>query len=190
MRGPLEMMLTAATQVQAQLRWRGAAHGFGTRLPGGNLGTGDFGFDGLEEVLSRPEIRRLREILAERADVVVTVSEPEGRLLWGSQTGSLSMFGRAPSSFEGQSVYAYVHPDDVAHVRRSFQRAMEDDTANYAARGRAEDGSWRRVILLTWRTDGPSGPALVTIALPADTPPDDLGYLPSLGRRVRGNDGT
>lgn len=152
------------------------------------MGTDNTRFAGLDEVLARPEVRRLRELLAERPDVVVTVTDGDGRLLWGSRAGSLSMFGRTPSSFEGRDVYAYIHPDDLAQVRRSRRRAMDGETANYTARGRAEDGSWRRVTLLTWRTDGPSGPALVSIALPADTPPDDLRHLPRLGQRVRDDD--
>ena len=152
------------------------------------MGTDEPRFAGLDEVLARPEIRRLREILAERPDVVVTVSAVDGRLLWGSRTGSLNIFGRTPSSFEGRDVYAYVHPDDLATVQHSFRMAADGETANYTARGHTEDGGWRRVALLTWRTDGPSGHALVTIALPADAPPDDLRHLTSLGRRSRGDE--
>lgn len=159
-------------------------------MPGSSLGTQDSRFAGLDEVLARPEILRLRELLAERADVIVTISDPDGRLLWGSRTGSLHMFGRTPSSFEGHDQYAYIHADDVAQVRRSFHRAVDGETASYTARARAHDGSWRRVTSVTWRTDGPSGPALVTIALPADTSPDDLRHLPRPGESARGGEDT
>lgn len=154
------------------------------------MGTDDSRFAGLDEMLARREILRLREILAERADVIVTISDPEGRLLWGSRTGSLRMFGRSPSSFEGHDQYAYIHPEDVAHVQRHFVRAMSGETVSYTARALAEDGSWRRVMSVTWRTDGPSGPALVTIALPAGTPPDDLRQLPRGGRPSRSDEAT
>lgn len=135
----------------------------------------------LSEVLRRPEVRRLCELLAEREDAIVTVSATDGRLLWSSRSGSQALFGREPSEFEGHDRFSYVHDDDRDHVRRSFADAVDGNVSRYTFRARTADSDWRRVTSLTWLTEGPSGTVLVTVTLPADAPPPDLAYLTRLG---------
>ena len=134
----------------------------------------------LHDLLDNPTIRRLRSMLGDRDDVVVTVSDTAGLFLWGTAAGSRGMFDRSPEDYVGVDRFSYLHPEDVDRCRRRFASAVAGDTVSYTARARAEDGSWRTVAVLEWPTDGPAGPVVLTVTLPSDEPPEDLAFLDSL----------
>lgn len=128
----------------------------------------------ITEVLHRPVIERLREVLAERQDVVVTVGDMDGCLLWGSRAGSETMFRRLPEAYLGRSRFDYIHPGDVAHVRRLFAQAVDGETSQYTCRAVTAEGDWRLITSLLWRADGPSGPVMVAITVPAASGGEEL----------------
>ena len=128
----------------------------------------------ITEVLHRPVVERLRGVLAERADVVVTIGDVDGCLLWGSRQGSEQLFHRLPEAYYGHNRFDYVHPSDVAHARRLFAQAVDGETAQYTVRARNAEGDWRLITSLTWRADGPSGSVMVTVTVPAATKREEL----------------
>ena len=143
----------------------------------------------LKDLLSRPTIRRLWDTLGERGDVVVTVSDTSGTLLWGTTAGSRRLFDRIPGDYAGASRFDFLHPDDVERCRDLFEQAVSGDSVSYTSRAAAADGTWRTVAVLEWPTDGPEGPVVLTITLPEAGPDEGLAYLEdlreTLGQRTR-----
>lgn len=143
----------------------------------------------LQELLSRPTIRRLWDTLGERGDVVVTVSDTSGTLLWGTAAGSRRLFDRLPGDYAGASRFDFLHPDDVERCRVHFDKAVSGDSVSYTARAATADGAWRPIAVLEWPTDGPEGPVVLSITLPEAGPDDGLAYLEdlreTLGQRTR-----
>ena len=125
------------------------------------------GDEQLEDVLDEGSVRRIRDLLQDRDDAIVTIADPDGHFLWVSAPGSLGVFGRRPEEVSGTR-FDYTHPEDRARLRRQLRLAMLVDTARYTVRGAAADGDWRTVTSVTWAVEGPWGTALVSITTPAD----------------------
>ena len=129
----------------------------------------------LDDVLDDEVVRRVREVLADRPDAIVTLGDAQGRLRWASAPGTQGMFGRTPPQVEGHSRWDFVHPDDVARARRGFARALEGDTVSYTIRARADDGSWVAVTSVAWAVASPWGLAVLAITT-AEGEEDDLAW--------------
>lgn len=121
----------------------------------------------LGEVLNLASVERVRTMLGDRPDAIVTVVDPEGRMLFGSEPGSVEMFGRTPDMYEDTFVWDYIHESDASHVRRQYDRALEGEAVRYTVRAIAADGSWHPVTCVSWSVDGPLGRVLVIITTPA-----------------------
>ena len=143
----------------------------------------------LQDLLSRPTIRRLWDTLGERGDVVVTVCDTSGTLLWGTAAGSRRLFDRTPGDYAGRNRFDFLHPDDVQRCRDLFEQAVSGESVSYTSRAAAADGTWRTVAVLEWPTDGPEGPVVLTITLPEAGPDEGLAHLEdlreTLGQRTR-----
>ena len=122
----------------------------------------------LTDMLATDAVRRVRAVLAERPDAIVTLGDTAGHLLWASAPGTEGLFGRAPESIQGNTRFDYVHPDDVGRARRAFTRALEGETVRYQLRARTADGAWRHVTSVSWCVDGPWGQGVVTITTSDD----------------------
>ena len=131
-------------------------------------GWGHVAESALTDMLGIDAVRRVRALLAERPDAVVILGDTDGRLLWASAPGSEGLFGRRPESFQGDTRFDYVHPDDVGRARRAFARALEGETVRYQVRALTAGGAWRRVTSVTWCVDGPRGRGVVTITTSDD----------------------
>lgn len=149
--------------------------GAGTIAPatGGHRSTGPHdesshvGDDQLTDVLDEASVRRIRDLLQDRDDAIVTIADPDGHFLWVSEPGSLGMFGRRPHEVSGTR-FDYTHPEDRSRLRRQLRLAMLGDTVRYTVRGAAADGDWRTVMSVAWAVEGPWGTAIVAITTPAD----------------------
>jgi PAS domain-containing protein len=124
------------------------------------------GDDQLRQLLLRAEVERLRGILEEREDAVLSLTNAAGEILWASSPGSSSLFRReAQEEFRGHHAAVFVHPGDL----RSFDRALEMARAGRTAswEGRALDGEqrWRRVRSIMWRTQNSTELVSVTVAV-------------------------
>lgn len=124
----------------------------------------------LDQILEMPDIRRVQEMLADRRDAVVTVGDVEGRLLWASEAGSTDLFGRIPATFTGHNRFDYVHPDDVEHARRGFERAAARETVEYVIRARTAEDEWKWISTVAWGVEGPQGRVVVAITVPVKPP--------------------
>lgn len=120
----------------------------------------------IEEVLGIAAVRRIRELLEERPDAVVTVSDPSGEIVWASELGSRELFGREVAEVEGRSRFDYVHPHDAASVQRAYEQAVQGETVQYAFRAAVSDGEWKPVSTVAWSVMGPSGPLIVAVTVP------------------------
>ena len=95
-----------------------------------------------EEALQASETRF--RSLAEHGMDLVTILGPEGRVVYVSPSVT-RLLGYAPLEMVGQVAFDHVHPEDVAHVREAFARAVGGDTSEIREefRFRHKDGAWR-----------------------------------------------
>jgi PAS domain S-box-containing protein len=117
----------------------------------------------LHEMLDEGAVRRVLRMVGSRTDVVVTIGDAAGHLLWASTPGSEGMFGRRPEQFTGHTRFDYVHPDDEAQARRQYARALDGETVRYTIRVRTADERWRRVTSVAWAVGSAAEPLVVTI---------------------------
>ena len=129
----------------------------------------------LEDVLGVAPLRRLRRLLDQRPDAVVAVGAATGELLWASQPGSSSLFGRELPEFQGRSGFDYVHPHEREVVRKKHQRAAAGEAIRYACKARSADGGWQPVSVVAWPVQTSSGQLIVSITVPRSGDTDDPG---------------
>ncbi len=80
--------------------------------------------------------------LIEHAHDIISIIDFEGRIVFVSP--AMRALGYPPEEFEGQVAFDHVHPEDVQHVRETFQAAL---TMPAAAEYRFQnsDGRWHTV---------------------------------------------
>jgi PAS domain-containing protein len=88
----------------------------------------------LEGLLSRAEVRRLRAVLDERDDALLSLNDATGHVLWATVPGALGIFGRELEQFRGQHASAFLHPDDQRAWERAFARACAGATVEWEGR--------------------------------------------------------
>ena len=85
--------------------------------------------------------------LTENSMDVIAILDAGGRLSYASPSAP-RILGERPGGVIGETIFDYVHPEDVARVREAFERAIASrDTAAIREqfRFRHVDGSWRRL---------------------------------------------
>jgi PAS domain S-box-containing protein len=87
---------------------------------------------------------RFTRALIEHTLDIITVIDRDGAILYTSPS-SERVFGRAPASRAGHSIFDDVHPNDVAAARQALRAAMtsRQPTPLLRIRCRHADGSWR-----------------------------------------------
>ena len=87
--------------------------------------------------------RRFRA-LAQNASDVVAILDADGVILYESPSVERAL-GYRPEDLVGESVFEYVHPDDLERVSGSFVQILENpnNTQRLELRFRHMDGSWR-----------------------------------------------
>jgi hypothetical protein len=120
--------------------------------------------DDLERLLSRAEVERLRGILEDRDDAVLSLAAEDMTLLWANRPGSQGVFGRAQEQYEGKDARSFIHADDVREWERGFTRALDGATVRWEGRALAESGVWVGVRSLMWRTQ--SGTEILAVTTP------------------------
>jgi hypothetical protein len=120
--------------------------------------------DELDQLLSRAEVERLRGILEERDDAVLSLAADDMTLLWASRPGAQGVFGRAEEQYQGKDARSFVHPDDVREWARGFRRALAGATVRWEGRALAESGRWVTVCSIMWRTQ--SGTEILAVTTP------------------------
>lgn len=119
--------------------------------------------------LPAADVARLRDLLDDRPDAIVTVTRPDGRLLWGSRAGSEELFQRRPAEYVDHQIWPYIHPDDRDEVAGALRLATLGETATATSRAAVADGRWRRVRTVTWRSSlGTDEEVLVHVTVPCD----------------------
>ena len=134
----------------------------------------------LDELLDDAVVRRVRQLVADRQDVIVTLGDEAGRFRWASEPGSRHLFGRTPADVEGHTRFDYVHPDDEARVRRQHARALQGETVSYTIRARAADDGWVAITSVAWAVRAPWGQAILTITTADD--PEELAWPRDAGQ--------
>lgn len=82
--------------------------------------------------------------LIENAGDIITILEPDGTIRYKSPAVR-SELGYRPEELIGQSIFGYIHSDDLAGVQRTFREAAQQPGVPLKAelRFRHRDGSWR-----------------------------------------------
>jgi PAS domain S-box-containing protein len=95
-----------------------------------------------EEALRRSE-ERFRSLIENAMDIIVVLS-PSGAIRYVSPSVERGL-GYMPEALGGQSLFDFVHPEDLRRVRDSFERTLQSrgGTAQEEFRFRHQDGSWR-----------------------------------------------
>jgi PAS domain S-box-containing protein len=130
---------------------------------------GDTEQDPLHELLSRAEVERLRSILEDREDVVLSLADADFTILWATRPGSKELFGRDDEQYRGLDARQFIHPSDLADWHRAFARALAGATVRWEGRVLREDGEWVRISNLMWRTH--TGGAVIGVTRPAEEHP-------------------
>ena len=81
--------------------------------------------------------------LTENSLDVLSILNPDGVFLYNSPS-SKPVLGYEPAELAGQNAFSFVHPEDLAGARRSFERALQDPILRVTqqVRFRRRDGSW------------------------------------------------
>jgi PAS domain-containing protein len=118
--------------------------------------------------LAAADVARLRDLLDDRPDAIVTITRSDGRLLWGSRAGSEELFHRRPTDYVDREIWPYIHPDDRDEVAVAVSPSVASRRAPATIRAVAADGHWRRVRTVTWRSSlGTGEVVLVHVTVPA-----------------------
>ena len=126
----------------------------------------------LEGLLATPALRVLREVAAGRDDVVVSLHDPSGLILWASPDGAETLLGgtRLEPPFE-RSVLEVIHEADVARVRVTLGEVADGDTAEFEFRARHADGRWLRLRSVAWPLEVTGeDAAVIAVTVPVDRP--------------------
>lgn len=106
----------------------------------------------LDDVLSDQALARLRRLLAERDDVILSLISADHRLVWATEPGSRMLFGRAPREVVGVAARDLVIPDDAPVLERSLAAALAGETASCRVRATDASGNPHGVRLVIWPT--------------------------------------
>ena len=68
--------------------------------------------DRLDGLLADSAMVRLRAVLEDRPDAVLSLTAPDLTVLWAATRGAEGVYERDPSQYEGASTWDFVHPDD------------------------------------------------------------------------------
>jgi hypothetical protein len=118
----------------------------------------------LEGLLSRAEVRRLRAVLDEREDTVLSLNDAAGHVLWATAPGARGVFGRHDEQYRGIHASAFLHPDDLRGWERAFARARGGATVEWEGRVSTGTGGYVAVRVLMWRTQ--SGEEILSVTFP------------------------
>jgi PAS domain S-box-containing protein len=130
----------------------------------------------LDELVTSSSIDRLREIVRDREDAVVSLLDPDLNLVWVSRPGARAIFGHDPMPFEGRSSFEFIHPDDAERAREALTRAANGETTDYRSRAKAPgENDWIPLRTVCWAVDGPgAGTDIRVVAVTMPTPwPDE-----------------
>ncbi len=81
-------------------------------------------------------------LLAERGSDLVFRGDVNAVLQWVSPSAS-SVLGRSPDDMVGHPIAEFMHPEDIAAMRRASAAANKGETVRYRARVRHARGTWR-----------------------------------------------
>jgi len=100
----------------------------------------------VERLQAEQALRRSEEYLrslVENASDVITILDPRGTIRYASPAVE-RVLGYTPEGVVGKNVFAFMHTDDIAEVRRTFQDTMRvpGATRTVTFRMQHQDGAW------------------------------------------------
>ncbi len=95
-----------------------------------------------EEALRQSE-ERFRSLIENALDII-TILAPDGTILYENPSVE-KVLGYSPQELIGQNFFAYIHPDDLAHLCPVLNQALVNgaETRPISFRRRHQDGQWR-----------------------------------------------
>jgi hypothetical protein len=122
----------------------------------------------LEQLLSRAELERLRGILEDRDDAVLSLVSGAAEMLWASRAGASTVFRRPElAEYRGKSALEFVHPDDQDTYVSALGVAQAGGTASWEGQALDGTGGWVRVRTIMWRTQNGTETVMVTVPVGA-----------------------
>lgn len=117
----------------------------------------------LEDLLSDAALVRLRAVLEERTDAILTLMRPDMTVAWATEPGATHVFRRDSSQYEGRSSREFVHPQDLPSFQRAFDEALAGGTSQWEGRAIDADGAWVIIRVIFWPVR--QGRAVVTVTV-------------------------
>lgn len=108
--------------------------------------------DPLDGLLSNDVMVRLRAILEDRSDAVLSLTAPDLTVLWAAERGAEEIYRRTPEEYEGASTRDFVHPRDLERWEKSVTHALTGAATGFEGRALAGTGEWVRVRSYLWPT--------------------------------------
>ncbi|MBD1862438.1 MULTISPECIES: ATP-binding protein [Trichocoleus] len=91
----------------------------------------------------RENEERFRSLIENALDLIVVLAI-DGTIQYTSPS-SKTLFGYEPEAIAATNIFKYLHPEDISHVRQTFQNVIAQPgvTATAEFRCHHQDGSWR-----------------------------------------------
>ena len=106
----------------------------------------------LDGLLTDSAMVRLRAVLEDRPDALLSLTAPDLTVLWAATRGAEGLYERGPAEFEGASTREFVHPDDLGRWEAAVEHALSGAATGFQGRAMHRDGRWVPVRSYLWAT--------------------------------------
>lgn len=122
----------------------------------------------LDRLLAEDAMVRLRELLEDRPDAVLSLTAPDLTSLWAAERGAEGVYRRQPTEYEGASTRDFVHPEDLPRWEACIARALAGDSARFDGRALVGHEQWILVRTYLWPTMNRDAVVSITVRVDGD----------------------
>lgn len=117
----------------------------------------------LDGLLADSAMVRLRAVLEDRPDAVLSLTAPDLTVLWAATRGAEGVYKRGPAEYEGASTRDFVHPDDLGRWEAAMKHALSGAATGFDGRALDSEGGWVHVRSYLWPTRGRDAVVSITV---------------------------
>ncbi|MCC5947098.1 MAG: PAS domain-containing protein [Nitriliruptoraceae bacterium] len=124
--------------------------------------------DDLHTLLDSAMMRRLQQLLDREPQAIVSLVDPDHRIVWADEARAEAIYGRRSTDYESQPIDAFLPAPEAERFRAAIQTAFAGHTATYAGATLAADGSTRRARTVLWPTSDHRFVVVISLVAPPD----------------------
>lgn len=126
--------------------------------------------DGLDAALDGAMMQRLRAVLAEQPDAVVSLHGRDHALVWADEEQARAVYGRARDDYQGREPDQFMPEPDASRFAAALDDALAGSTVEFRGRAFRGDGIEVAVRTVLWPT--PGGDHVVAVSVVEPVGPD------------------